>query len=93
MIKHDDNNGDKNNENARSSALPYLVVYVQKKVVLNLCALSEKHVGPSFGKTNMNEFYDLGLQTLLLNKTAFFSSSWKKEQQKNEAKNGRKQRN
>jgi hypothetical protein len=41
----------------------------------------------------MNEFYDLGLQTLLLNKTAFFSSSWKKEQQKNEAKNGRKQRN
>jgi hypothetical protein len=31
MIKHDDNNGDKNNENARSSALPYLVVLCTKK--------------------------------------------------------------
>ena len=94
MIKHDNNNGDKNNENARSSALPYLAVCT-KKVVLNLCALSaEKHVGPSFGKTKKtNEFYYLGRQTLLLNKTAFFSSSWKKEQQKKEAKNGRKQRN
>ena len=31
MIKHDNNNGDKNNENARSSALPYLVVLCTKK--------------------------------------------------------------
>ena len=53
----------------------------KKKVVLNLCALSaEKHVvGPSFGTTKTNEFYDLGLQTLLLKTDEFFSSSWKKE--------------
>ena len=31
MIKHN-NNGDKNNENARSSALPYLVVCTKKKL-------------------------------------------------------------
>ena len=53
LIKHNDS--DKNNENARSSALPYLVV--QKKVVLNLCALSAKETRrpPSFG-TKTNEF-------------------------------------
>ena len=92
MIKHN-NNGDKNNENARSSALPYLVVCTKKSCFKFMCTFSrEKHVGPSFGNTKTNEFYDLGLQTLLL-KTEFFSSSWKKEQQKKEAKNGRKQRN
>ena len=93
MIKHDNNNGDKNNENARSSALPYLVVCTKKSCFKFMCTFSrEKHVGPSFGNTKTNEFYDLGLQTLLL-KTESFSSSWKKEQQKKEAKNGRKQRN
>ena len=93
MIKHDNNNGDKNNENARSSALPYLVVCTKKSCFKFMCTFSRgKHVGPSFGNTKTNEFYDLGLQTLLL-KTEFFSSSWKKEQQKKEAKNGRKQRN
>lgn len=92
MIKRN-NNGDKNNENARSSALPYLVVCTKKSCFKFMCTFSrEKHVGPSFGNTKTNEFYDLGLQTLLL-KTEFFSSSWKKEQQKKEAKNGRKQRN
>jgi hypothetical protein len=53
MIKHDDNNGDKNNENARSSALPYLVVLCTKKSCFKfMCTFSRgKHVGPSFGNT------------------------------------------
>ena len=37
MIKHDDNNGDKNNENARSSALPYLVVCTKKSCFKFMC--------------------------------------------------------
>ena len=80
MIKRN-NNGDKNNENARSSsALPYLVVCTKKSCFKFMCTFSrEKHVGPSFGNTKTNEFYDLGLQTLLLKTDEFFSSSWKKE--------------
>ena len=52
MIKHDNNNGDKNNENARSSALPYLVVCTKKSCFKFMCTFSRgKHVGPSFGNT------------------------------------------
>ena len=51
MIKHN-NNGDKNNENARSSALPYLVVCTKKSCFKFMCTFSRgKHVGPSFGNT------------------------------------------
>ena len=43
MIKHDNNNGDKNNENARSSALPYLVVLCTKKSCFKfMCTFSRK---------------------------------------------------
>lgn len=52
MIKRN-NNGDKNNENARSSsALPYLVVCTKKSCFKFMCTFSRgKHVGPSFGNT------------------------------------------
>lgn len=42
MIKHDNNNGDKNNENARSSALPYLVVCTKKSCFKFMCTFSRK---------------------------------------------------
>ena len=43
MIKHDNNNGDKNNENARSSALPYLVVCTKKSCFKFMCTFSERN--------------------------------------------------
>lgn len=60
MIKHNNNNGDKNNENARSSALPYLVVCTKKSCFKFMCTFSRKTRRSVLWNTKKktNEFYD-----------------------------------
>ena len=90
MIKHN-NNGDKNNENARSSALPYLVVCTKKSCFKFMCTFSRgKHVGPSFGNTKKTRTNFMILLFRASNptpyKTAFFSSSPRKNNRRKKRK-------